>query len=53
MGVEPTEDATNAPPTDLKSAKPTGTHPLPTHRLVLPGIKPNHFNILYNMSQNY
>ncbi len=29
MGVEPTEDIQGCPPTDLKSAEPTGTHPLP------------------------
>jgi hypothetical protein len=28
MGVEPTRDI-SCPPTDLKSAKPTGTYPLP------------------------
>ena len=28
MGVEPTRDIC-CPPTDLKSAKPTGTYPLP------------------------
>jgi hypothetical protein len=29
MGVEPTGDGLTAPQTDLKSAKPTGTYPLP------------------------
>ena len=40
-GVEPTVDTVGCPPTDLKSARPTGAHPLPWRErpgsLVAPG----------------